>query len=92
MRRCRGFLQAPCSETIQQAIEASLEEEGIGPVTLPSGAGHDGMQFTGKWPMGMIFARSQNGISHNPKEWTTPEDVKISTTILYRTLLKLDQE
>ena len=83
---------APCSETIQQAIEASLEEEGIGPVTLPSGAGHDGMQFTGKWPMGMIFARSQNGISHNPKEWTTPEDVKISTTILYRTLLKLDQE
>ncbi|MDQ0206847.1 Zn-dependent hydrolase [Alkalicoccobacillus murimartini] len=82
---------APCSESIQQAIQTSIEEEGVKPVTLPSGAGHDGMQFIGKWPMGMIFARSLNGISHNPKEWTTQEDVEVSTRVLYKTILTLDQ-
>ncbi|TSB48436.1 Zn-dependent hydrolase [Alkalicoccobacillus porphyridii] len=82
---------APCSEQIQQLIQTSLEEAGIKPITLPSGAGHDGMQFIGKWPMGMIFARSKDGISHNPKEWTTSDDVATAVNILDRTVRALDQ-
>ncbi|MEK4566320.1 Zn-dependent hydrolase [Alkalihalobacillus sp. FSL R5-0424] len=83
---------APCAEAIQETIKESLIEEGIEPVTLPSGAGHDGMQFTGKWPMGMIFARSKEGISHNPKEWTSKEDVQTAASVLYRTLCTLDKK
>ncbi|MFK3936079.1 Zn-dependent hydrolase [Alkalihalobacillus sp. NPDC078783] len=83
---------APCAEVIQETIKESLVEEGIEPVTLPSGAGHDGMQFTGKWPMGMIFARSKAGISHNPKEWTSKEDVQTSTSVLYQTVCTLDKK
>lgn len=83
---------APCADVIQDAIKESLVKEGIEPVTLPSGAGHDGMQFTEKWPMGMIFARSKDGISHNPKEWTSKEDVQAATSVLYQTLLNLDEK
>ena len=82
---------APCSKYIQQAIGESIEEAGLPLITLPSGAGHDGMQFQGLWPIGMIFARSKDGLSHNPKEFTSQEDVTLATEILYHTLQKLDK-
>ncbi|WP_053366407.1 Zn-dependent hydrolase [Bacillus sp. FJAT-27245] len=80
---------APCDEEIQQAVRESIAEAGLPTMTLPSGAGHDGMQFTGLWPIGMIFVRSKNGISHDPAEWTSQEDCAAGADVLYRTLLKL---
>ncbi|HZG73803.1 MAG TPA: M20/M25/M40 family metallo-hydrolase, partial [Chondromyces sp.] len=58
---------------------------------LPSGAGHDGMQFKHFCPTGMIFIRSKNGISHNPEEWSSKEDCGIGTNILYETILELSK-
>jgi allantoate deiminase len=83
---------SPCSKEIQQAIGSSIREEGIPVITLPSGAGHDGMQFKNLWPIGMIFARSRNGLSHNPEEFTSEEDIYLATKIFYKTLQKLDHE
>jgi len=40
-------------------------------------------------PMGMIFVRSKDGISHNPKEWTSREDCETGCKILYLTVLDL---
>ncbi|WP_316568720.1 Zn-dependent hydrolase [Neobacillus sp. YIM B06451] len=80
---------APCNEEIQQAVRESIAEAGLQTMTLPSGAGHDGMQFIGLWPIGMIFVRSKNGISHDPAEWTSQEDCAAGADVLYRTLLKL---
>ncbi|WP_409276034.1 Zn-dependent hydrolase [Neobacillus sp. SCS-31] len=80
---------APCDEEIEQAVRESIAEAGLKTMTLPSGAGHDGMQFTGLWPIGMIFVRSKNGISHDPAEWTSQEDCAAGADVLYRTLLKL---
>ncbi|WP_428911756.1 Zn-dependent hydrolase [Niallia sp. Krafla_26] len=82
---------APCSEEIQTAIKSSIEELGVPTVALPSGAGHDGMQFKDTWPIGMIFVRSKDGLSHNPREFSSEEDVVLGTEVLYRTLLKLDR-
>lgn len=81
---------APCSEAIQVAIKSAIEGVDVPVVTLPSGAGHDGMQFKDAWPIGMIFSRSKDGLSHNPKEFTSQEDVALATEILYRTLPSLD--
>jgi allantoate deiminase len=81
---------APCSKDIQLAIKSSIEEANVPVITLPSGAGHDGMQFKDVWPIGMIFTRSKDGLSHNPNEFTTHEDIVLATNILYRTLQKLD--
>lgn len=79
----------PCSMEIQQLIEESCREHQISTMTLPSGAGHDAIQFNNVCPIGMIFVRSKDGISHNPKEYSSKEDCAIGTNILYSVILKL---
>lgn len=73
----------PCSELVRGAVERACERLGIRPFTLQSGAGHDGMQFAGLWPMGMIFVRSKDGVSHNPAEYSTKEDCAAGCSVLY---------
>ncbi len=80
---------APCSEEIRASIAAACEREGIRPHSLPSGAGHDGMHVAELCPMGMIFVRSRDGISHNPKEWSSREDCEAGCNVLYLTVLDL---
>ncbi|MBZ5688611.1 MAG: M20/M25/M40 family metallo-hydrolase [Acidobacteriia bacterium] len=41
--------------------------------------------------MGMIFIPSKDGISHSPKEYSSPEDIANGAEVLYRTVLLLDQ-
>jgi allantoate deiminase len=79
----------PCAPELQKVIEQSCRKIGIEPIALPSGAGHDGMQFGKLCPVGMIFVRSQRGISHSPEEWSSPEDCEAGTQVLYHTLLEL---
>ena len=83
---------APCKEKVVTAIEESFAETGLKSIRLNSGAGHDAMVMAGITEMGMIFVRSKDGISHNPKEWTDKEDLGIGGEILYKTLLKLAQD
>lgn len=78
-----------CSPEVQAAALAACEAEGLETILLPSGAGHDGMQLVDLCPVGMIFARSRDGISHNPAEYTTKEDCASSAAILYRTVYTL---
>ncbi|MGM0899723.1 MAG: Zn-dependent hydrolase [Bacillota bacterium] len=80
-----------CDENIQYAIKESIQEIGEKVISLPSGAGHDAMQFKNRFPIGMIFVKSVNGISHNPKEYSLEEDIEKAATVLYRTLLKIDK-
>lgn len=80
---------AVCSTEIQSAIREACAAEGLETITLPSGAGHDCMQLTGLCPVGMIFARSKDGISHNPAEYTSKEDCANGAKVLYRTVLSL---
>ncbi|MED4906987.1 Zn-dependent hydrolase [Brevibacillus centrosporus] len=80
---------AVCSEEIRSAIQAACATEGLETITLPSGAGHDCMQLTELCPVGMIFARSKDGISHNPAEYTSKEDCGNGAQVLYRTVLSM---
>ncbi len=80
---------APCSDLVHGAAKAACERLGIRPFALPSGAGHDGMQLTDLCPMGMIFVRSKNGVSHNPDEWSSQEDCATGADVLYWTVLDL---
>ncbi|MDP8949611.1 MAG: Zn-dependent hydrolase [Actinomycetota bacterium] len=80
---------APCSELVRGAAERACERLGIRPHALPSGAGHDGMQLTDLCPMGMIFVRSRNGVSHSPDEWSSQEHCTAGGNILYYVVLDL---
>jgi hydantoinase/carbamoylase family amidase len=54
---------------------------------LPSGGGHDAMNFQlNDVPTGMVFVPSVNGISHNPAEETDPEAVVEGTKLFAHTL------
>ncbi|AST92375.1 allantoate amidohydrolase [Sutcliffiella cohnii] len=72
----------PIRQELQEKLKSVLENYGIEPTYIPSGAGHDAMILGNKVPVAMIFARSKDGISHNPKEWTTLNDCVYSVHVL----------
>ncbi|MBT2727761.1 Zn-dependent hydrolase [Bacillus sp. ISL-75] len=80
---------APCSVIVKNAARDAFEKLGLESYYLPSGAGHDGMQLLDLCPMGMIFIRSKNGISHDPAEWSSKEDCADGANVLYHTVLNL---
>ena len=64
---------------------------GLATVDLPSLAGQDSQKIALIAPMAMIFVPSKDGISHSPKEFTSPQDVANGAEVLYRTILLLDE-
>ena len=58
---------------------------------MPSGAGHDAQMFARVCPSAMVFVPSVEGISHNPAEFTAPEDLVMGTNILLQVLIELSQ-
>ncbi|MEH7225206.1 M20 family metallo-hydrolase [Bacillus sp. JJ1566] len=72
----------PISEDMQRKLEKSVVTQGIEPVYLPSGAGHDSMIVGHVLPVAMIFVQSKDGISHNPAEWSSLSDCVQSVHVL----------
>jgi allantoate deiminase len=52
-----------------------MTESGCKPHRMASGAGHDAMIMAERVPSAMIFLRTPGGISHDPAESVTVEDV-----------------
>jgi N-carbamoyl-L-amino-acid hydrolase len=65
---------------------------GIDYEIMPSGAGHDAMQMAKITPAAMIFVPSRRGISHNPLEWTDPDDIALGAQLLMETLIRVGNE
>jgi allantoate deiminase len=60
---------------------------------LPSMAGHDGMGLAAAGvPCGMVFVRSEGGISHSPRERSSPQDCALGAALLGRAALELARE
>ncbi|MDD9313675.1 M20 family metallo-hydrolase [Cytobacillus firmus] len=72
----------PIDESLQAGIAESLEKFDINPVYIPSGAGHDTMIVGTEVPAAMLFVRSRDGISHNPREWTSLNDCVYGVHVL----------
>jgi allantoate deiminase len=75
---------AACAPWLMQQIGAAIAAEGVSVRELPSGAGHDGMAIIDVADIGMLFVRCKGGISHNPAEAITLEDVAIATRAFLR--------
>lgn len=80
---------AKTAPMLQQQLASSIEKYGVQPYSLISGAGHDAMNMANVAPIGMLFVRSKGGISHNPLEYSSDEDIVIATNIFYDTVLEL---
>ena len=66
----------------QKAAKAVEHVTGKPAFFLPSGAGHDAMIIGKKTDIAMLFTRSLDGISHNPKEWSSLNDCVITVHAL----------
>ena len=72
------------------ALRASAAELGTDAPELPSMAGHDAMTLTGAGvACGMVFVRSERGISHSPEESSTKQDCIAGTELLATAALRL---
>lgn len=79
---------APASMTpkVMDLIERCANEAGYKFERLPSGAGHDAQIMARVCDTAMIFIPSQAGISHNPDEYSTDEQIRRGTDVLLRTV------
>ena len=82
---------SPMSEEIRAALREAVAGVGAPVLELPSGAGHDaGILATAGVGSGMLFVRSLNGgISHNPAELSSAEDIALATDALTAALRRL---
>jgi len=81
---------APTDERMRAIIGNAARSLGLTTQSMPSGAGHDSQDMTHIAPTGMIFVPSVGGISHAPKEYTSPEDMANGTNVLMQTILAID--
>ncbi|RXJ04283.1 Zn-dependent hydrolase [Anaerobacillus alkaliphilus] len=72
----------PISLQMQGKVMKAVEDQEVEAFLLPSGAGHDAMVIGTHTPAAMLFVRSQNGISHNPKEWSSLNDCVMAAHVL----------
>ncbi|MCP5263730.1 MAG: 2-oxo-4-hydroxy-4-carboxy-5-ureidoimidazoline decarboxylase [Rhodoferax sp.] len=70
---------APSAPAWQARWERAVDALGVPVHRMTSGAGHDAMKLHEVMPQAMLFVRGQNaGISHNPLESTTSDDMDLA--------------
>jgi N-carbamoyl-L-amino-acid hydrolase len=84
---------APSAAAWQQRWERAVDSLGVPLYAMPSGAGHDAMKLHEVMPQAMLFVRGQNaGISHNPLESTTSDDIDLAVQAFQHLLNQLATE
>ena len=84
---------APSDPAWQARWERTVSALGVPLHHMPSGAGHDAMKLHKAMPQAMLFVRGQNsGISHNPLESSTSDDMQLSVEAFQLLLNNLKNE
>jgi N-carbamoyl-L-amino-acid hydrolase len=78
------FSDEICKEVAEVAAERSLPI-----LRMVSGASHDAQMLARVCPTAMIFVPSRGGISHNPEEFTEPDDLVNGAEVLLGTISRL---
>ncbi|RZJ22181.1 MAG: 2-oxo-4-hydroxy-4-carboxy-5-ureidoimidazoline decarboxylase [Haliea sp.] len=84
---------APSDAAWQKRWEAAVNALGVPLYRLLSGAGHDAMKLHQVMPQAMLFVRGENaGISHNPLESSTSDDMQLAIDAFMQLLARLALE
>ena len=84
---------APSAPAWQARWEKAVDALGVPVYRMPSGAGHDAMKLHEIMPQAMLFVRGLNsGISHNPLESTTSDDMQLAVDAFAHVLQQLASE
>ena len=72
-----------CSARVQSRFAEAIARAGVAPRFLPSGAGHDAVNFGAITDTGMLFVRCGNGgVSHSPRETVSAQDADLAARVL----------
>ncbi|MBV8618600.1 MAG: 2-oxo-4-hydroxy-4-carboxy-5-ureidoimidazoline decarboxylase [Curvibacter sp.] len=84
---------APSAPAWQQRWEHAVQALGLPVFRMPSGAGHDAMKLHELMPQAMLFVRGLNsGISHNPLESSTNDDMQLAVEAFADVLNQIAKE
>lgn len=78
-----------CAGWIKNIIHQQCEALQLDAPELMSGPFHDALALSYACDYAMIFVRCKDGISHNPLEYATYEDLALGAEVLYGTMLKI---
>ncbi len=75
---------------VQDVIAKKMDDFGFKYQRLHSGAAHDAQELASLCPTAMIFVPGEyDGISHNPREYSTPEACERGVNVLLHTMVEL---
>ncbi|KAI5461769.1 hypothetical protein BGZ63DRAFT_357104 [Mariannaea sp. PMI_226] len=80
-----------CIQAVRESAESVLGDAN-GMIDISSGAGHDTVYTSMHCPSTMIFIPCKNGVSHNPEEYSTPEECAIGAEVLCQAVVRFDQK
>lgn len=89
VERLARFSPVEFDERIVARIEEAAAELGVRARRMTSGAGHDAQMIARIAPTAMIFVPSEGGISHSPREHTSPEDLVTGANVLLGVVRRL---
>lgn len=64
-----------CDPALRRDLAAAVQDAGVDPLDVMSGATHDASAMADLCPMAMLFVRCREGISHNPREFASAGDM-----------------
>jgi len=86
------FQPVTFAQELVDGVTKAAESLGLSVQQMTSGAGHDAQMFARVCPTAMIFVPSEGGLSHNPAEYTSQEQIKDGANVLLQLLLELAEE
>ncbi len=78
-----------CADWIKTIIHNECKTLNLDAPELMSGPFHDALTLSYECDYGMIFVRCKNGISHNPLEYASYDDLAMGTQVLYGTVQQI---
>lgn len=78
-----------CVDWIKEIIHAECQKLQLDEIELMSGPFHDALALSYVCDYGMIFVRCKDGISHNPLEYASYEDLAIGANVLLGTVQQI---
>ncbi|MHB1682574.1 MAG: M20 family metallo-hydrolase [Bacilli bacterium] len=81
-----------CTEWMMEILRKEVSEMNLSCPELMSGPFHDAVIISYLADFAMIFVRCKDGISHNPAEFATYEDLSLGTELLFRATLRTTKE
>ncbi|MEE6211481.1 M20 family metallo-hydrolase [Salarchaeum sp. III] len=80
---------APMADRVREAAADAVAENDLSSLALHSGAAHDTMHVARVTDAGLLFAPSEGGFSHSPREWTDWSDCRDAVLALAGTVERL---